>query len=233
MNRLTGWLIIPIFVGLTITSGSAQAATAPAVEDDTVAYVETQVFEDIYATEGGTLQRTVASPTKIAGYAEVPDFSSQDAMAETTTPTLNAVVKHDTTGCHKIRMSVTGYSEIVGTVLWRYWVSTYSCWNKLKRLVYAVDNGAKFTIVTSTVGVTHNLLKYARYFYNPAGLFDPFPLPGLNSHSAYYNWSKGEATGTCGIITQVACWFRPSVTIKSLYSGNWWAKASNGAVHSG
>jgi hypothetical protein len=220
-----------LIASAVMVNGSAHAVPAPiAASTEEIGSLEMGVLEDIYSADGTTLLRTVTSPVQVVGYSASTASAVDDGSLTTT---LTAAVAHATTGCHRIRGFITGYGAITGKVQWRYWNRTYSCWNKTKRLVTNVSNAVQFTDVTSVWAVTHNLLDYARYFYNPASSWDPFPLPGLNSHSAYYNWSKGEIEGTCGIVVQATCWMRPWVTVKSLYNGNWMVKGSNGTVKTG
>ena len=135
-----------------------------------------------------------------------------------------ASAAHARTGCHTIAIRSTGWS-LLGFIMWRYRVSTYSCWNKTTRRVTHPTDHRRFTRIDSVHVVDHQLIpgEYVHHFYNPDNGYDPFPLPGLNRHSAYYHRSKGEVHGPC--LALHTCYERPWGSIRSLYNGNWLAKS--------
>ena len=150
-------------------------------------------------------------------------YSSGELAPGFTTANVASAV-HARTGCHTIAIRSTGWS-LLGFIMWRYRVSTYSCWNKSTRRVTHPADHRKFTRIDSVHVVDHRLIpgEYVHHFYNPDNGYDPFPLPGLNSHSAYYHRSKGEVHGPC--LALHTCYERPWGSIRSLYSGNWLAKS--------
>jgi hypothetical protein len=161
-----------------------------------------------YDASGARLRSTYSTGELAPGYA----------------PGVVASAVHARTGCHTIAIRTTGWS-LLGFIMWRYRVSTYSCWNKTTRRVSHVADHRRFTRLDSVHVVDHQLIpgEYVHHFYNPDNGYDPFPLPGLNSHSAYYHRSKGEVHGPC--VALHTCYDRPWGSIRSLYSGNWKAKS--------
>ena len=149
---------------------------------------------------------------------------SSGGLAPGFTTTNVPLAVHRRTGCHTIAIRTTGWS-VLGFIMWRYRVSTRSCWNRTTRRVTHPTDHRKFTRVDSVHVVDHTLMpgEYVHHFYNPDNGYDPFPLPGLNRHSAYYHRSKGEVHGPC--LAMHTCYDRPWGSIRSLYNGTWLAKS--------
>ena len=165
-----------------------------------------------------TVEEYDASGTRL-----LSSYSSGELAPGFTTATVPLAV-HRRTGCHTIAIRSTGWS-LLGFIMWRYRVSTRSCWNRTTRRVTHPTDHRKFTRVDSVHVVDHTLMpgEYVHHFYNPDNGYDPFPLPGLNRHSAYYHRSKGEVHGPC--LAMHTCYDRPWGSIRSLYNGTWLAKS--------
>src|SRR6476619_703025 len=196
--------------GLAVGPASAAGtARAPGLDTaDAPRRVTVDVTVKEYDAAGTRLRSTYSSGELAPGY----------------TPGVVASAAHARTGCHTIAIRSTGWS-LLGFIMWRYRVSTRSCWNTTTRRVTHPTDHRKFTRIDSVHVVDHRLIQgeYVHHFYNPDNGYDPFPLPGLNSHSAYYHRSKGEVHGPC--LALHTCYERPWGSIRSLYSGNWLAKS--------
>lgn len=210
---------VALALALTLAAASAGLVVGPAsaVEPtrapglgtaDEPGRVTVDVTVREYDASGTRLLSTNSSGELAPGYTTA-DFAS---------------AAHARTGCHTIAIRTTGWS-LLGFIMWRYRVSTYSCWNKSTRRVTHPSDHRRFTRIDSVHVVDHRLIpgEYVHHFYNPDNGYDPFPLPGLNSHSAYYHRSKGEVHGPC--LALHTCYDRPWGSIRSLYSGNWKAKS--------
>ena len=210
---------VALALALTLAAASAGLVVGPAsaVEPtrapglgtaDEPGRVTVDVTVREYDASGTRLLSTNSSGELAPGYTTA-DFTS---------------AAHARTGCHTIAIRTTGWS-LLGFIMWRYRVSTYSCWNKSTRRVTHPSDHRRFTRIDSVHVVDHQLIpgEYVHHFYNPDNGYDPFPLPGLNSHSAYYHRSKGEVHGPC--LALHTCYQRPWGSIRSLYNGNWLAKS--------
>ena len=210
---------VALALALTLAAASAGLVVGPAsaVEPtrapglgtaDEPGRVTVDVTVREYDASGTRLLSTNSSGELAPGYTTA-DFAS---------------AAHARTGCHTIAIRTTGWS-LLGFIMWRYRVSTYSCWNKSTRRVTHPSDHRRFTRIDSVHVVDHQLIpgEYVHHFYNPDNGYDPFPLPGLNSHSAYYHRSKGEVHGPC--LALHTCYQRPWGSIRSLYNGNWLAKS--------
>lgn len=214
---------VRVALALTLAAATAGLAVGPAVGPasaadeartpglgtaDEAERVTVDVTVKEYDASGARLRSTYSSGELAPGYATANVASTV----------------HARTGCHTIAIRTTGWS-LLGFIMWRYRVSTYSCWNKSTRRVTHPANHRRFTRIDSVHVVDHQLIpgEYVHHFYNPDNGYDPFPLPGLNSHSAYYHRSKGEVHGPC--LALHTCYERPWGSIRSLYSGNWLAKS--------
>lgn len=213
LKLITGSVVL-IASFLTVTAPATAAPATDPQPNEAYGYVTTTFTEKVYDTQGHLLKVNNTAPDSSSSAAS--EYLIESATAGT----------HASTGCHSISGTSTKHS-LLGFTLWRYRVGTYSCWNKYKRLVYNVSNHRRFVDVSEVDHVDDSLIRYVHYFYNPTNTWDPFPLPGLNGHSAYYHLSQGEIVGPC-ISPSITCHWRPWGSIKSLYSGNWIAKADAG-----
>ena len=216
-------IALSLTVAAAVASGVATGRAAASASADPAGPVEAVGAVD-----------AVAGPGRVTVDVTVREYDASGARLRSTyrsgalTPgyagaTFSSAVHHRT-GCHTIAIKTTGWS-VLGFIMWRYRVSTYSCWNKSTRRVTHPADHRKFTRIDSVHVVDHRLIpgEYVHHFYNPDNGYDPFPLPGLNSHSAYYHRSKGEVHGPC--LALHTCYDRPWGSIRSLYSGNWKAKS--------
>ena len=210
---------IRVALALTVAAATACLAVGPASAIDSTrpsglgtADAPGRVTVDV------TVEEYDATGTRL-----LSSYSSGELAPGFTTANVPLAL-HRRTGCHTIAIRSTGWS-ILGFIMWRYRVSTRSCWNKTTRRVTHPTDHRKFTELDSVHVVDHTLIpgEYVHHFYNPDNGYDPFPLPGLNSHSAYYHRSKGEVHGPC--LAMHTCYDRPWGSIRSLYNGNWLAKS--------
>ena len=201
--------------GLAVGPASAVQPTLPSGlgAGDAPGRVTVDVTVEEYDASGTRLLSTYSSGERAPGYAP-PGYARGTVT----------LAVHRRTGCHTIAIRSTGWS-VLGFIMWRYRVSTYSCWNTTTRRVTHPADHRRFTRIDSVHVVDHRLIpgEYVHHFYNPDNGYDPFPLPGLNSHSAYYHRSKGEVHGPCLVLH--TCYERPWGSIRSLYNGSWRAKS--------
>lgn len=203
------WKIVPvtgIIAGLLQVGGTGQAAGS--INDET-AYVTTRVTEIVYDTHGRYVAKHTTGEMNAAGQS----YEVQNPYVSTA---------HALTGCHQVQVSTTGHS-LLGFIMFRYWVWTHSCWNTRQRLVYDVWNGRAFTRVDGVHQVDATLTVYRHHFFNPTSGWDPYPVPGLTDHSAYYHLSKGEVHGPC--LSGITCYYRPWGSVRSYYDGEWMVKS--------
>jgi hypothetical protein len=216
---------VRVALALTFTAAAAGLAAGPASAGDPARSSSALGAGDApgRVTVDVTVEEYDASGTRLRSTYSTGELAP-DATPRGYASGIVPLAVHSRTGCHTIAIRSTGWS-VLGFIMWRYRVATHSCWNKTTRRVTHPADDRRFTRIDSVHVVDHRLIpgEYVHHFYNPDNGYDPFPLPGLNSHSAYYHRSKGEVHGPC--LALHTCYERPWGSIRSLYNGSWRAKS--------